>query len=120
MGINISDFANVLNAELEKYAHAVKEDVDVLAETVAKDGAEELKTTSPVGATGDYRKGWSIKKDKSGKCIIYNKKYQLTHLLENGHAKVSGGRVPGQPHIGPVEQEVIKKFEDGIKMVVQQ
>ncbi|PFF14561.1 hypothetical protein CN332_32090, partial [Bacillus thuringiensis] len=45
---------------------------------------------------------------------------QLTHLLENGHAKVGGGRVPAQVHILPVEQYVIDELPRRIERAVQQ
>lgn len=78
---------------------------------LSKQAVGELKTTSPRSnskRTGTYAKGWT--KKKRGKVIIvHNKEYQLTHLLEHGHAKVNGGRVEGQEHIKPVE----KHLQDG-------
>lgn len=69
---------------------------------------KELRATSPKSKSkrsGTYAKGWT--KKKRGKVIVvHNKEYQLTHLLEHGHAKVNGGRVDAQEHIKPVEKHL--------------
>lgn len=112
------EIAQAIMSELKLYANVVKEDVNKLAETVAKEGAYRLSVVSPK-LTGSYKTGWTFKKDKNGKFIVHNKTdYQLTHLLEYGHAKVNGGRVAARPHIKAVEEEMIKEFVHGIEKMV--
>ena len=54
------------------------------------------------------------------KVIVRNKDhYRLTHLLEKGHAKTGGGRVPAYPHIAPVndkaQKDVFKLIEEKLQ-----
>lgn len=103
---------------LETFDDHVKEVVEDAAKESAKECVQKLKATSPKGRSGKYARSWTQKK-LAGGYIVYNKEYQLTHLLENGHAVANqygnygnpGGRVAGIKHIEPVEQEGIKGFE---------
>ena len=74
---------------------------------------------SSFSGTGKYAAGWTSQAKEgrySSQGIIYNRaKPGLPHLLEHGHAKRGGGRTDGKEHIAPVEQEVIKSFEEAIK-----
>lgn len=118
MATNINDFAAEINRTLTNYAHGVGEDIEKLAEKVAKKGAQRLKARSPVGARHRYAKGWRAK--KIGKqWVVHNTEYQLTHLLEKGHAKVGGGRVPAKVHIAPVEEEMITEFIQGVEGAIR-
>ena len=100
---------------LNEYSEEVKEVMFEVAEEVANEGVKELKETSPKNR-GKYHKGWGVEKETDGKgtaFIIRNKKYyNLTHLLEKGHALKNGGRTRAFPHIAPVEQKAIKAYED--------
>lgn len=98
---------------LEDYADTVFLDLDDTVKKVAKDTVNNLKKTSP-RRTGEYAKSWKKKMEKgriSSSAIVYNEDhYRLTHLLENGHAKVNGGRTKAIPHIYQAEQNAIDQF----------
>ena len=104
----MNDFASDLARELQRYANVVEEELLTVQEEVADVAVSKLKQNSPK-KTGAYRKGWRKKKEGNA-VIVHNTKGQLTHLLENGHAKASGGRVPAQVHIRPVEEYVMNEL----------
>ena len=107
---------------LEEYGGEVQKDMDDVVKDVGKAGVKAIKSASGVfGGTGKYRKGWTsqTETERYGSTVtIYNRTPGLPHLLENGHAKRGGGRVPGKTHIAPVEQELIKQFEEQIEKAV--
>lgn len=114
---------DLLGKEVMKYLTEYKEDISDAVENVSnrigKEATNELKEESPK-LTGDYARGWKIKKDKVGKSRyvvkIHNKtNYQLTHLLEFGHVTKNGGRTRPIPHIRPIEEKYKKIFEQELK-----
>lgn len=121
--INIDQLSLTVLRDLEVYRANTIESVKEAVTETAKETVKELKRTSPKGATKDYSKSWAYKRDRSlrGKwrysMVVYSKKpdYRLTHLLENGHAKVNGGRVPGQPHIKIAEQHAIRLLDEKLR-----
>lgn len=91
--------------------------VEVSAETV-----DRLHNSSPVGASGDYAKGWTVSVQK-GAYVVHNATdYRLTHLLENGHVIENQygvyDRTKAQKHIKPAEvwanREFQQKIEEGL------
>lgn len=116
--------ASLIDKEIMKYLQNYKEDISEVVEQVSnkvgKEATDELKTTSPTGYRKSYAKGWRLKKDKTGRnkyiVKIHNKTdYQLTHLLEFGHATRNGGRTRAFPHIRPTEEKYKKVFEKELK-----
>ena len=117
-----------MNAILQSFGAERDEVFMEVEQGVAQEGAEKLRQTSPKrrGGRGKYARGWTYKKTKSG-FVIHNKTdYQLTHLLENGHAVVNakgdtGKRADAHKHIEPVylwaqgelEREVRQRIERG-------
>ncbi|WP_371399273.1 HK97 gp10 family phage protein [Bacillus toyonensis] len=115
----MNDFASDLARELQRYANVVEEDMEEVKEKVANNLVAELHQKSPKN-TGKYRKGW--RKKKVGNAIVVHNalKPQLTHLLEKGHAKASGGRVPAQVHMAPAEEKAIHEFVERVERAIQQ
>lgn len=120
--ISIDDLYAEVNRLLEEHAENVAEVVDEVAVDYAKIGVRQLREESPK-RTGKYRKGWAYSKSKTRtgtEVTIYNKtEPQLTHLLEYGHAKRNGGRVPGKAHIKPVEEKIVDEFTDAIAVKIE-
>ena len=116
---NVNQLANQIANIMREYSNVTQHQVNDIAEQVAKRGALKLKTAGSFeNVTGDYRKGWRAKK-VNGKWVVHNATdYQLTHLLEKGHALANGGRAKAYPHIKPVEQELIEEFEREIREVL--
>ena len=115
---NIEGLSDAIVKALAEYTDEIEKGLEVEKKSVADKAVQTLKTTSPK-KTGKYAKGWTVS-DIKGKKVVHNKTdYQLTHLLEYGHAKRNGGRVAGKPHIRPVEEEVIKDFTEGVEKVIK-
>lgn len=107
--------AEVIAQEIEQYINVTMSDIEEIVEKHGNELKERIKRDSPVN-TGEYKKGWRVKKEGFGtgkpKCIVYNaKKGNITHLLEFGHAKKSGGRTRAFPHIAKNEKDVQEEFE---------
>lgn len=122
--ISIDQLAGEIAEVLSEYSQEVVEKVNISSEKVGKETVKMLKATSPK-KTGKYAKSWAMKTEpevgQPHKRIIHAKAphYRLTHLLEHGHAKVGGGRVPGKPHIRPAEEEVIREFTAAVEEAIK-
>lgn len=113
----------VIMAALSDYRDEVNEGVRKAIKKQANEDVRELKTTSPK-KTGKYAAGWAQKVVENNAStydvVVYNKaKPGLTHLLENGHAKVNGGFVPGIQHIKPVEEESNDKILEKVEEIIR-
>lgn len=107
--VSINQLPNEIMRQLNIYTNDVQENIKDSQVELGKEAVKELKKKSPE-LTGDYRKGWKMKKEKD-KVIVHNATdYQLTHLLEKGHANRDGGRTPAQVHIAPVEEKVVDEY----------
>lgn len=100
--INPNDLTLTISAMLSDYADDVIEDVKATVDDVAKEAQKIVKSKAPV-KTGKYKRSIKVKTSYESltelrKTIYSNGNSGLTHLLENGHAKVNGGRTRAFPH----------------------
>ena len=117
--VSIDGMADAIMKELNRYADAASDDVKTAVTRAAKTVKQEIQAGAPV-QSGKYKKSWSTKNtaESSNKLeiTVYSRnRYQLAHLLEHGHAKRGGGRVPGRSHIAPAEQAGIDQLEKDIE-----
>lgn len=113
------DVSKEISKILKEYTDEVTEGLEKAKLEVAKETVTHLKSGRRPKLTGDYLAGWSQKKVGTAR-VIYNKtNYQLTHLLEKGHAKRGGGRVSGYTHILPAELEAIKQYVKKVEKVIK-
>lgn len=113
-----------INKILTEYTDEIQEGIIQDATEVAQEGTARLKAENSTYQvrTGKYNRGWrnQVKVgDRYVHATISNKEYQLTHLLEYGHATRNGGRTRAFPHIKPVEEFCKKEFEDRVKETIK-
>lgn len=120
--VKIDSLSSEVMKELEKYADVTTEKVKKAVQNAGKTVRDEIKASAP-SDTGKYSKSWTVKTvretSNSLELVVHSKnRYQLTHLLEFGHAKRGGGRVSARPHIVNAEEKAIKVFEEEIKEAI--
>ena|SRR5690606_21105568 len=116
--VKLDNLAGEITKALQQYTTEVTEGLEEAKKRVAKETVKQLRATSPK-LTGDYSRGWRTKQVGSAQVIHNATDYQLTHLLEWGHAKVGGGRVAPRPHIRKAEQEAIREYLSEAEKVIR-
>ena len=116
---SIDNLANEIIKGLEEYADLTTAKVKTAVSNAGQTAKKEIMANAPKD-TGKYAKSWTITKQKETSntldIVVHSKnRYQLAHLLENGHAKRGGGRVRAIVHIAPAEQDAIKQLEQEIE-----
>lgn len=105
-----------MDAIFRNYPDKVNAIVDDVSLKAAKDTADRLKNTSP-RRKGKYARGWSVRRspDSAHGHVVYNRVYQLTHLLEYGHIVRNKfgtyGRARARRHIEPAEEAGKMQYE---------
>lgn len=113
----LSDAIIELTGEISK---EVEKNLDAELKKIAKETAESLKNDATIPQrTKDersYKNLFYVKKTETG-YVIANKKYQLTHLLENGHDVVKNGQTVGRARAFPHWARAQKKVDSAVNLI---
>ena len=117
--VAIDGLADAVMKELNEYSDVVADDMKAAVKKAGNTVRNQIKATAPKD-TGKYAKSWSVKNTRETSntlevTVHSRNRYQIAHLLENGHAKRGGGRVAAQPHIAPAEEKAIDTLEREIE-----
>ena len=120
--VSVDNLAKEITQALDDFYGATAFAMDMAVDEAASEALRSLHNAHPSGSEeygswDEYNSGWTVTQTKRDKAKhikqIHNKThYQLTHLLEKGHATVDGGRTRAFKHIAPVvercESDLIK------------
>ena len=120
--IKPDELSQAILDELENFKDVTEEAAWEGVVETSNDALQQLRNAHPSGS-GKYRswdkynRGWTVKKTKRDKTVqIHNATdYQLTHLLEKGHALRDGGRSQAFVHIAPVADKCDTELLNNIK-----
>lgn len=117
--VTVNQMADAIIDGLLEYAELATDTMKDCVKKASNTVKKETQANAPV-KSGRYKKSWAVKRQKETsttlEMVVHSRnRYQLTHLLEKGHAKRGGGRVKAIPHIGPAEEKGIRMLEDSIR-----
>ncbi len=113
---SVDNLAKEIEKTLMDFVGVTEEACEKGVSEAARGAVSELRSAHPsgsgqYGSWDEYNSGWKVMQTKTDKryhkkATIHNENhYQLTHLLEKGHALVQGGRTRAFPHIAPVDEK---------------
>ena len=116
---SIDDLTAEVMQGLSEYAELTDKAMKKAVRKTATAVKNEISVNAPE-KTGRYKKSWKAKKVRENshtlEMTVHSKdRYQLTHLLEKGHALRNGGRARAFPHIAPAEEHGAEMLEDLIR-----
>lgn len=117
--VTLEQLPSAISAILDEYAGEISRYLPEITEQVGKAGVKAVKAVAKEKFNGKkYAAGWRSvsERNRYGATVtIYNSRLPgLPHLLEHGHANRGGGRTEGRAHILPVEEKLIKQYEEKI------
>lgn len=121
--VRIDQLAAAVMEGLTEYADLAADELKAAVKKAGNEVKKDIQANAPKD-TGAYAKSWAVKKmretSNSIEVVVHSRdRYQLSHLLEFGHAKRGGGRVPGKAHIAPAEEKAGRMLEQEIEKALR-
>ncbi len=117
---------NEIAKALSEYSQEVTDKIKKAVDIVAAEVDAEIKSKIPfTQRTGKYVRSFRIKntyENQHAKTKVWHVadgQHRLTHLLEHGHAKLTGGRVKAYPHVQYGEDLAVKRMQELAREAVQ-
>lgn len=119
MVVRPEGFEKAVLKAIAEYGDRTTEILESATKSNARQAASALKGSAP---GGEYGAGWTHKAQKGGAYklseTVYNRQYQLTHLLEKPHSTGHGGHYPKNVNytgtIARVEEEYANKYMEEV------
>lgn len=128
MKVSVEDLARLIAEDLAEYSDEVDAKVESTVKEVATEALQAVKDSPDLKNVGGskYKNGFYIVNEYKSRGInkgsyklrVANKEYQITHLLEYGHALRNGKRARKFPH-WINGQKVADTLPDRIKEAVE-
>ena len=121
--VTISTLDKAITGALEEYNADVQGKIRTLVDDAMRKLVRITKATAP-RRTGKYAKSISSKvsadtpSNYAKMWYVRGDRAMLTHLLNDGHAKVNGGRVPGTQFLDYAKKQVIEEYLEAVKEAV--
>ena len=121
--VTISTLDKAIAGALDEYNADVQSKIRTLVDDAMRKLVRITKATAP-RRTGKYAKSISSKvsadtpSNYAKMWYVRGDRAMLTHLLNDGHAKVNGGRVPGTHFLEYAKKQVIEEYLEAVKEAV--
>lgn len=122
--VSVDQLASEIKNILDEYNEDVSLGVTRQAVEVADKGARAINNSAS-GMFGGrkYKRSWYTKTQQLSRVhadvVICSRQYRVAHLLEKSHPIGNRGRhYSGRPHIKPVEDIIVKEYENECKRII--